>query len=476
MRYVRGVSITLALLGGVWGAMFAIAAVAGVIPSIGPSERVIDERERSAPVERPEAPVDAGASAEAGERAIDRPESSRDLSREPPPERPPAAGRAAPPPPLRYPLGPKSQLGDASVLVTRVAGHDGPALVVGAADRFEVLGLRPDRTLVRLGRVRVALRDETWIPNARGAAAADITGDGIVDLLLPFFVTTTGGGSRGGAAYLLPGRAGGGFARPVQIAGGPVVAVAILDLDSRGGADPVVVLRGNYFGEIPGTLLSYRGGPRPAITARLTLGFAPDAIAAGHFDDDDRLDILWCGMDIGVAHDVGRGRFELREAFNAANDDCSAASADIDGDGRTDVVVSQPATRVIRGSPPAESSIAVTEWLLAAADLDGDARTDLIGFTASYSATSQSLVTAQLQRGAAWAPRPIAELGEAWVYDAAASDLDGDGAIDLAIVAGGTTLDLLVVPAVMARDRPVRVSSPGTIEPAEPVDEAVLSL
>ncbi|MCB2184790.1 MAG: VCBS repeat-containing protein [Deltaproteobacteria bacterium] len=134
-------------------------------------------------------------------------------------------------------------------------------------------------------------------------------------------------------------------------------------------------------------------------------------------------------------------------------------AADLDGDGRVELVGHDPLTGVVSlarldGQSSELAQVADSAWFLAAAgDLNGDGRADLVWRHQTTGAVSAWLTGA----GNSFTPTPLGQVSDlAWQL-ARAADLDGDGRADLVWVNpdnGQSYLWLMDGPSIKAQDNP----------------------
>lgn len=218
----------------------------------------------------------------------------------------------------------------------------------------------------------------------RAIVAADATGDGTLDLIVPYSNNATG--SVQGLVSVLSGRGNGQFdVRPVISVGSGPVAVAVGRLDADTNPDLVVgdpadgrtfLLYGTgtttpLFGApveliaiganavaianldqtaLPEVLALGSSAPFPlrifsqtasrvfAAPTQVLVGFAPSAMTVGLFDDDERLDIV-VASGIGAQLFVGNAEGSLTPAEVITNDTSldSLTAAHLNGDSRLDI-------------------------------------------------------------------------------------------------------------------------------------------
>jgi hypothetical protein len=176
-------------------------------------------------------------------------------------------------------------------------------------------------------------------------AAARVTGAGTPDLLLA---------TEQGQVLVLPARGDGTFLLPGQsFQVGPMpVAVTAADLTGGGLLDLVTVNQGNNTVSV---LLNGAKGSAfsPQLTRTFATGNSPVSLAVADMDGDGRPDLLIVDQNdntVSLLYGIGDGTFQPRTCYHAGTYPTSVAAADLDGDGRCDFVVTSQ-------DPTAESDI-----------------------------------------------------------------------------------------------------------------------
>jgi hypothetical protein len=228
-------------------------------------------------------------------------------------------------------------------------------------------------------------------PAAGGAwamAAGDVTGDGLTDIVL------TAAGADGSPSLIAFTMTAGGmpWARPTPIPiPGAAPGLAVGDVNNDRIADAVVP------SQEPGQsmmLLGSGAGPlAPPMPANVWLGMA---FALGDLDGDAFLDLAVgnaeSGGQVSLFSNQGQGAFRPLQTYRAGDNGVVAVRvADVNGDGRSDVISAVPAfdgTGIISILPSAgqrgfAAPIAVTLVpsidFLVVTDLDRDGKADLVG-------------------------------------------------------------------------------------------------
>jgi hypothetical protein len=217
-------------------------------------------------------------------------------------------------------------------------------------------------------------------PHPHAVALADLDGDGHPDLLVD---------DRGGEGLLVRKGLGDGIFGPdrrLSLGGDPYRGFALADVDGDGVLDIVapaphsVTIR---WGRGDGTFLR---GPRLEAA-----GLRPFSVAVGDVDGDGVRDVVaGSGEAEGMVvawRGVGTRAFELAPGFPAdvGEGPVTVAVGPLDGHGGDEVVATSYAAgemTVIGGvgasTPPTRLELAGSPWGVATADLDGDGRRDVV--------------------------------------------------------------------------------------------------
>ena len=270
---------------------------------------------------------------------------------------------------------------------------------------------------------------------ATAAAVADVTGDGVGDLLA---ATADFGG-----LVILPGNGDGSFQGAVNFAFVPSVAdsgeMAIADLNGDGVPDAMIVSHDNR--EVTVLLGAAGGGfQRSQIYSQL-IESSPVLV---DLDGDGVLDFIEPGRPrVGL----GNGDGTFREVANYGVPGELVATADLDGDGVLDLaVVTSASVQVLRGHGDGafDSAVAYPAGrgdlvVLAIADLDGDGALDLVAAD-----RAGRVLTGLRGRGdgtfEAARELPVDAPLTASPTALAAVDLDGDHRVDLVLTSAGGDL------------------------------------
>ncbi len=279
-----------------------------------------------------------------------------------------------------------------------------------------------------------------------GAAAADLDGDGKIDLAVCNY------GSNDVSVLLNLGA--GTFAAALEHEEAGASSVAVGDLDGDGSPD--VAVAGVYSGV--GVFLNQGKGVFESATDCSTKGNVPystSSVAIADLDGDGKPDLAAANPDSGIVAVLlngGKGAFLPAINYWELPAPRAVVAADFDGDGRIDLaetnhLVADPGSGVVEVlfnqgkavfGAPVEYFVGGQQSSLAVADVNGDGRPDL-AFTNRDGNTMSVLINSG--KGM-FAPPVDFPTGPAPV-GLALADVDGDGRPD-AVIAAGTEVDVLL--------------------------------
>jgi hypothetical protein len=302
----------------------------------------------------------------------------------------------------------------------------------GSVGTVSLLLGRGDGTLRAAEGLPVTVRNSSWWT---GAAAGDFTGDGLADLA----VTTWNVGYSGvtlfpnvGNGQFGPGIPSVPIASPSGIAAADVNGDGDLDLVVTGSAG-VTILLGNGDGTFTA------GTPIPA-------GSSPQWVVTGDFNGDGKLDLAVANNGgtngVSILLGDGAGGFAVGTGVAAGGAATHLAAADLNGDGRTDLaVVNSSKVNVVLGNGDgtfgAPTALDAGTASVSVGDFNGDGRPDLAATSFIPPGGGGSAVLVWLNNGAGgfggMTKYPTDAFG-ANPIGSAVADLDQDGRLDIVAV------------------------------------------
>lgn len=278
--------------------------------------------------------------------------------------------------------------------------------------------------------------------NVIGIDTGDFNGDGNLDLL-------AGHASGATTVSILLGDGKGKLAFPVGYGGNhPVFGVRARDVDRDGKLDALAVI-GN-----PDNVLAFfpnNGDGTLGAMKTTPLGNGDfEGFDVGDLDGDGNLDAVACeyaGNSLQVLRGIGDGTFMLSQSLTVGSHPSHAVLADLDGDGKLDVGVTNLDGEIMialgNGNCTFQGALLITgspfndlaSFAIAAGDLDGDNLLDLV--------VTENAVGARLwvflNMGSGFFGQGMANLSGGDYSDGVAlADFNGDGILDIADTNFGT--------------------------------------
>ncbi len=283
----------------------------------------------------------------------------------------------------------------------------------------------------------------------RGLAVGDLNGDGRTD----FAVTNSGGNSVSVLENTtVPGAATPTFApkQDATVGSGPRGLVAA-DFDRDGRADLAAANSGGNSVAVLENATTSVIGFAPQLS--LPVGSFPVSVAAADLDGDGKPDLVVLNFGDGTVSALrntstaGVSSFAAMQAITYGSG--SVTVADFDGDGRPDLAISDEVAGTVtilrNTSTVGAISFAARQTLATgyashdttAADFDGDGKLDLAVTFRVYGAPSVSVLRNTSTVGAISFAAPQSLAASYGAYWVAAADFDGDGKTDLAVAHQG---------------------------------------
>jgi hypothetical protein len=286
--------------------------------------------------------------------------------------------------------------------------------------------------------------------NPNGLVAADVNGDGKLDLLTTNFNTFV-------AAVLL-GKGDGTFQDVATYFTGTNSnprRLAVADVNSDGKLD---LLTANQSTSTAGVLLGNGNGTfRTVTTYPVGAGGAPADIAVADVNGDGKPDLLTANNGsntAGVLLGNGNGTFQTPTTYStgAGSRPFGIVAADVNGDGKLDLLTANfdsKTAAVLLGNGDGTFQTVTTYAVgtgntpadIAVADINGDGKPDLL--TANYNTGTASVLLGN-GNGTFQTPATYSTGASSRPFGIAAADINGDGKLDLLTASGSGTAGALL--------------------------------
>src|SRR5262249_34308759 len=247
---------------------------------------------------------------------------------------------------------------------------------------------------------------------------------------------------------VLIGSGAGTFQAGQSYSGGAPSAVTAADFNGDGKLDLAVAnpLYADYYsGFFADRTVSVRLGHGTGTfqaPVNSTVGLAPRSVAAADLDGDGRLDLVSANAvsgTVSVLKGVGDGSFQAAPGYVVGSSPLSVAAADLDGDADQDLVVANYGSgtvSVLRHNGSGVFQQAVTQYPaglspqgLAVADFNTDGHPDL----AVANLMNPGTVSVLLGKAGGGFQAAVSYAAGAYPYGIAVGDFDGNGAPDLVV-------------------------------------------
>jgi hypothetical protein len=275
--------------------------------------------------------------------------------------------------------------------------------------------------------------------------AADLNGDGKLDLVVSDKEECFDYGCSGGGINVLLNLGDGTFAAKVNYTvGADPDSVVAMDLNGDGKPDLAAT---SYYSDSISVLLNHGDGTLFAAVT-YTPGWFPDAVAAADLNGDGRPDLTVANWGVSVLLNLGNGTFAEAVNYTAGTLPDAVAAVDLNGDGMPDLAVANAGySGMDLGSvsvllnlgngtfaEAVDYDVGTKPNSVAAADLNGDGKPDLAVTCRLGGDMADGGASVLLNLGnGAFAPAVHYAAGS-FPVSVAAADLNGDGMPDLAVI------------------------------------------
>jgi len=320
---------------------------------------------------------------------------------------------------------------------------------------------------------------------ASAVAVADVNGDGKLDLLVANWCATgdIGCKSTAGVVAVLLGNGDGTFQTAVTYGSGGYTATSVAVADVNGDGKPDLIVANecadsNCNNGSVGVLLGNGDGTFQTAVTYGSGGYSATSVAAGDFTGNGKPDLVvanacttktcsyYYGTDLGILGVLlndGDGTFQTAVAYTWGNDTLSVAVADVNGDGKPDLIatwlcviydpgVCYPGGVGVllgNGDGTFQPGGGATGYFtsVTVADVNGDGKPDLVVICGVYGfpcGSGNNTMGVLLGNGDGTFQSMVTYDSGGFSYSAAVADVNGDGNVDL-LVANSSSNDVGVL-------------------------------
>lgn len=317
------------------------------------------------------------------------------------------------------------------------------------------------------GTFRTATTYNSGARSSRSIAVADVNGDNKLDLLVESQCATGYLLCRNGIASVLLGYGDGRFGTAVTYDTGAQGGVSIMVRDvSNDGVPDLVVTNGTApnggYGGSVAVLLGKGDGSFQAAVLYSSGGDPAQSAAVADVNGDGKPDLVVGNLcvvnvlcsSVGILLGIGDGTFEPVTTYAAGGGEVSVAVADVNGDAKPDLLVSnqcavidclsaEGSVGVLLGNGDGTfqpevtySSGAIAPYFIATGDINADGALDLViaNICAEASCSGNGTVSVLLGNGDGSFQTPLTyDSGGAVAWSVAVADLNSDGKLDIVL-------------------------------------------